>query len=310
MIESNFEFASSFPLTSSRPSILPAPCCCVAPSYFPALSSLRNFFGCLKFVGVASGFYQVCQRSSREVFFDPEGCSLKMASSANVSNSRPTRTLSYDLDNRRLQHQRSHSRIRDDSAVTHSSHPLEPLPAIPFPPERSLLAYDMPTPSLAEFPMPPSVRILPHPHAPIAPTTGTVRPAILRTADSTQYIVPTSGTKTLANTLARAADAGHQRAAGGTIHGKTSMDLLSAMGPVPIQFALGSPASPTSSSSAPNFVEPPVPEDLTSGTLLTCTRGYEVNTNDQGDRRSFSGIISAIETPRLVACILLLLRCS
>lgn len=200
---------------------------------------------------------------------------------------------------------RSQSRVRDDSLgtprlrlasdSTYNSRLSSDGPLLP---------YDMPTPSLAEFPMPPKTQLLPHPHAPAAPTTGITQPAIHRSPNAGPYPAPNPNTTTLSNTLARAAVPGYQNGPGRTIHGRTSMDLLSAKGPVPIHFALGTQGSFTTSTPIPRpatAVETPIQDYLPttpSPILAPSPQNLEVKNEGNPDRRSYTDIIAAIETPR------------
>lgn len=200
---------------------------------------------------------------------------------------------------------RSHSRVRDDSLgiksvrVASDSTFNSRLSS-----DGPLLPYDQPTPSLAEFPMPPKIQILPHPHAPPAPTTGAMQPAIHRSPNTGRYPAPNPNTNMLSNTLARAAVPGYQNGPGRTIHGRTSMDLLSAKGPVPIHFALGTQGSFTTSPPIPRpatTVETPIQSNspvTPSPSLAPSPQNLEVKSEGHPDRRSYTDIIAAIETPR------------
>lgn len=203
---------------------------------------------------------------------------------------------------------RSHSRVCDAETTPNSNPPSEHVTDDVFFSNRSLLAYASPSPSLTEFPMPPkTLHILPHPHAPPTPSSGGLLPAIYRDPGSQcQYV------SALANTLAETAVIGQQEVKGNTIHGRTSFDLLSATGPVPIHFALGRPINPTAPSPTVDSTREQHPSDLLSGTNSQVdpspSRSRTEGSDTDGNRRSFSDIISAIETPRFdthVACTLL-----
>lgn len=170
-----------------------------------------------------------------------------------------------------------------------------------------MLAYASSTLSLNDFPVPPNgINILPHPHAPSAPTSGTTRPAIHRLSEANYHLSQPSA-KALSNTLMRAAVAGRQQGRGSTIHGRTSSDLLSANGPVPIHFALGEqlPVVVSSFQHMDPIDEPeweghsqrePESESPNHSLLQPSIPGSSVP--PPGDRRSFTDIISAFETPR------------
>lgn len=187
--------------------------------------------------------------------------------------------------------------------------------------ESSLLAYnDGPTPIVDEFPVPPSNVILPHPHAPKpVPSSMVVAPAIQRSQSiaSRHYSAPapSMAPRTLVDTLARAAafaaqdqyNGGGPTRARNTIRGHTSFDLLSASGPVPIHFALGDqpapsnpsmpPETPTSRTIAPSPVTPS-PRDFHPSQAATDAESIRKEMTARS--HSFSGILSAIETPRYV----------
>jgi hypothetical protein len=233
---------------------------------------------------------------------------------------------------------KSHSHLQVNTApikMDSSKFLRQPASSSPLDSE-SLLAY-----TRDPAPFPPSnngfVRtpILPHPHAPKAPPRHIVlQPAIHRSplgaAQSPIYHVSPSH-KALLDALSMAATVGHTQGplqGKATIHGRTSHDLLSSPGPVPIEFALndqrgqGKPpedspgvefvAAPTDVVSAPKFSKS---SSSSSGPSIhvsdaaDATRDLELilrprpNASVEKPRprsRSFSGIITAFETPRQV----------
>jgi hypothetical protein len=225
-----------------------------------------------------------------------------MAASSSISTSRVTRKSSFGSVVQQPRRTRSHSRPRDDE-TTATANSSEYITNDSYSSDRSLLAYASPSLSLADFPMPPkTIHVLPHPHAPPAPTSGGLLPAIYRHPESHYYTAPAPSTKTLSNTLAEAAVAGQQKGKGNTIHGRTSFDLLSATGPVPIHFALGGPMVPTTSSPTINSSQEQRPSDSLSGVISLVdplpSRSFTGESDTSRNRRSFSDIVSAIETPR------------
>lgn len=228
-----------------------------------------------------------------------------MTTSASSSSGSLSGISSLIYGGSHLPRARSHSRVRDDSlGTTRIRAASDSTYNSRLSSDGPLLPYDMPTPSLAEFPMPPKSQILPHPHAPPPPTTGAMPPAIHRSPNPSSYSAPNPNTNVLSNTLARAAVPGYQNSHGRTIHGRTSMDLLSAKGPVPIHFALGTQGSFTASPPIPRLgtaAETPIQDNspvTPSPTLAPSPHNLEVKNVDHPDRRSYTDIIAAIETPR------------
>jgi len=228
-----------------------------------------------------------------------------MATSFGISASRVTGEPSFEFGVQQPRRMESYSRGRDDGTTATSS---EHITNDTHSSDRSLLPYAAPSPFLEDFPMPPkTLRILPHPHAPPAPTSGGLRPAIYRDPGSQYHNVSIPSGKTLTDTLAEAAVVGKQQIKDGsnTIHGQTSFDLLSATGPVPIRFALGRPTCPTTPSPTTDSTQERDPSNslsrFNSPGNLSPARPWTEESDTARDRRSFSGIISAIETPRFDA---------
>ncbi|KAF8317454.1 hypothetical protein DL93DRAFT_572588 [Clavulina sp. PMI_390] len=204
-----------------------------------------------------------------------------------------------------------------------------------------LLAYDLASPTSRDFPMPPNSRppsprqFFPHPNAPPppSPTTGSMLPAIHRPLANVANMEPsTSSHRHLSMTLARTTNANQDR----TFHGQMTSDLLSAKGPVPIQFALGAfstPPAPSQSQRYPNsngpnvianpnpgpntrMVEPPAPAPIRNlnpstpstakgspmdegSTMAPRSQTLDApSTTKDNNRRSYTDIIAAIDTPR------------
>lgn len=226
-----------------------------------------------------------------------------MTTTARISSGMITRQPSVEFGGRNLRRTRSHSRVREDASATSLKISSDSGSLAQESLEGPLLPYDVATPSLADFPMPPRTQILPHPHAPPAPATG-MRPAIHRSLDPTYYKEPNPDSKMLPNTMAKIAVAGYPGGPGRTIHGRTSTDLLSATGPVPIHFALGTPANPPPSTPGPRSrtATDPVVQNIspltTSPGPAPSPQNLEVQSEGPGDRRSYTDIIAAIETPR------------
>lgn len=253
-----------------------------------------------------------------------------MESAVGTLASRGPYSHPLDLTSLSLQRSSSHGRLQDEEDRDGANSKYSPQSSYTdfYSSEGSMLAYAS-TPSLNDFPVPPATptpgSILPHPHAPAAPSSGSLPPAIHRLSESTYYSVSHPSTKTLSNTLAQAAVVGrHQGRSGSTIHGRTSFDLLSAKGPVPIHFALGQ-HQPVTTNPTPSI--PPanhdsvddhttVPEvdimENQSEVVITSTKsspplqspsnmeatGFGLAPPVPRDRRSFTDIINAIETPR------------
>ena len=228
-----------------------------------------------------------------------------MAASSSISTSSATDQYSLEFGAQQPRRTRSHSRARDDETTANSNSSSEYTTNNTHSPDISLLAYASPSLSLADFPMPPkALHIQPHPHAPPALSSGGLLPAIYRRPQSQHYNASATDTKTLTNTLAEAAVVGQQKGKSNTIHGRTSFDLLSATGPVPIHFALGGPMAATTLSPTINPPQERNPSNSVSG----CNSPGDAPSSSpftEGDtcrnRRSFSDIVSAIETPRFDA---------
>lgn len=228
---------------------------------------------------------------------------------------------------------KSHSRLQIDpqSASPDTTH--DAARNLPPPSPLSLLAYaNSPVAtSFSDQDVPPSP-LLPHPHAPkaISPNSST-RPAIYRNTISAQSLNP--GHRQLLDTLAIAAAAGYKQGplqGRSTIHGRTSYDLLTASGPVPIEFGLNRQQSPQPqlephqhevipspdefpqppTNVIPRFVQrsqsgpslPATPNSVHDAATVAASQArpnFSPGVGHQRPRsRSFSDIISAIETPR------------
>lgn len=206
---------------------------------------------------------------------------------------------SFDLPDRDIRRSRSYSRIRNDSTPDELGSPVSVSePQSPL--EESLLAYDMPSPSLKDFPMPPRSRTLPHPHAPPPLTSNAVRPAIFRGSDTAQRAAPRPNGSSYFDQTSPMAGSGYSDINGRTIHGRTSTDLLSARGPVPIHFASGTPGIPSPTSMSRPQVASPELREAHTGVDSPRQLAAPVDEASNPDRRSYSDIIAAIETPRRV----------
>jgi hypothetical protein len=152
------------------------------------------------------------------------------------------------------------------------------------------------------------------------PSSLVVKPAIHRLNDvqSMSYIAPSPNVEhqTLKDMLAQAAAAAERDSdfstvssrVRKTIRGHTPFDLLSASGPVPIQFTLGDRGipqpAPVPSSPPPFEVSSVKGIQLQSPTQPTAFRpdhfpdGVDEQSDAQLNLDSLSGIIAAIESPR------------
>src|ERR1700733_5983986 len=149
-----------------------------------------------------------------------------MATSFGISASRVTGESPFEFGAQQPRRMEGSSRSRDDETTgANSISSSEHITNDAHSSDTSLLPYAASSPFLADFPMPPkTLRILPHPHAPPAPTSGGLRPAIHRDPGSQYHNVSIPSTKTLTDTLAEAAVVGKQQTEDGsnTIHGQTS----------------------------------------------------------------------------------------